>query len=187
MAHSPPHLRLVAKPSASETSDEVVSLDDFDAAFRAYARYVGAIGLRILGRPDEVDDLVQEVFLAAHRQRATLREPAALKGWLATLTVRKATRVLKKRRLRRLMGLDQVPDYAQVASPSASPAQVTLVGEVYQLLDFLPSEERTAWVLRRIEQHTLSDVAELCGCSLATAKRRVSAAEAKLQGKLGHG
>jgi len=38
---------------------------DIDQLFRGYARYVSAIGLRLLGRRDEVDDLVQDVFMAA--------------------------------------------------------------------------------------------------------------------------
>src|SRR5215470_14551684 len=56
--------------------------------FRRYARYVATIGLRLLGRDDELDDLVQDVFIEAHRGLHGLRTPDAIKGWLARITVR---------------------------------------------------------------------------------------------------
>ena len=50
---SAPHLRVVG--SGGEAPP--ISLDDFDGIYRRYAPYVATIGLRILGKPDEVDDL----------------------------------------------------------------------------------------------------------------------------------
>ena len=66
--HSRPdgHIQLVV----SDDGEPV----EIDGLFRDHASYVAAIGLRLLGRRDEVDDLVQDVFLAAHRARAKLRE-----------------------------------------------------------------------------------------------------------------
>lgn len=184
MKAHPPRLRLIAPPPSGEGEPREVP-HDLDGVFRAYARYVGAIALRILGRPDEVDDLVQDVFLDAHGSLHTLRDPEALKAWLATLTVRKAMRRLKRRRLRRFLGLDDLSDYGQLlVDPAASPEDRAQVGEVYRLLDGVPAEERAAWVLRHIEGHKLARVAELCGCSLATAKRRVASAHAMLYGEL---
>ena len=94
----PPALRLV---SESEQAP-LPALSDFDALFHRFAPYVATIGLRILGRDGEVDDLVQEVFFEAHRGLESLRSPDAVKGWLARICVRKATRRLKRRRLRAL-------------------------------------------------------------------------------------
>ena len=41
----------------------------------------------------------------------------------------------------------------------------------------LPARERAAWLLRHVEGYELAEVARLCECSLATAKRRIAAAE----------
>ena len=56
----------------------------FDALYRRHARVVHAV---LLGRAtrEVVEDLVQEVFLTAWRQIATLRDPAAFAGWLVTI------------------------------------------------------------------------------------------------------
>ncbi len=57
--------------------------------------------------------------------------------------------------------------------------------QVQLILDQLPVRERIAWVLRRLEREPLETVAELCNCSLATAKRRVAAAQDKLRRAVG--
>src|SRR5690606_17816100 len=96
---------------------------DLASAFRAYGRYVAWIGMRILGRPEDVDDLVQDVFLDAVRGIDRLRDPASAKGWLATLTVRKARRVLRKRRMLRFLGIDEGADYGEIVDEAASAAE----------------------------------------------------------------
>lgn len=158
---------------------------DLSSAFRAYGRYVAWIGMRILGRPEDVDDLVQDVFLDAVRGIERLRDPSAAKAWLATLTVRKARRVLRKRRTLRFFGLDEGADYGAIVDETASSAQRVVIADLYRLLDALPTEERLAWTLRHLESEPLDRVAEMCGCSLATVKRRIASAHATLGGELG--
>jgi RNA polymerase sigma-70 factor (ECF subfamily) len=113
-----------------------------------------------------------------------LRDPAAAKGWLATLTVRKAHRALKRRRMRWHFGLDEGADYGEIVDPSASAAERTLVADLYRLLDGVSADERVAWTLRHLEGEPLERVAALCGCSLATAKRRIAAAHNVLSAEL---
>ena len=48
--------------------------------FRRYSPYVATIGIRLLGRDDELDDLVQEVFIEAYRGFHQLRSPDAVKA-----------------------------------------------------------------------------------------------------------
>jgi hypothetical protein len=66
--------------------------------FRRYSRYVAVIGLRLLGRDDELDDLVQDVFVAAASGLERLRDPEAIRGYLASATVRLARRSSRWRR-----------------------------------------------------------------------------------------
>ena len=155
-----------------------------DEAFRRYSRYVAAVALRLLGRDDEVDDVVQEVFLAALRGLGRLREPEAVKGWLATVTVRVARRRLWRRRVRGLLGLDRAPGYEQLVAPGAAPDERALLSRIYQFLDRQPVGERLAWTLRHVEGEPLERVAELCRCSLATAKRRIAAMQRRLHAEL---
>jgi RNA polymerase sigma-70 factor, ECF subfamily len=157
-----------------------------DQAFRLYSRYVAAIAKRLLGRDDDVDDVVQDVFLRAHKGLSELREPDALKAWLATVTVRVSRRKLKLRRLGRVFGLGEAPEYEQIASSGATAEDRALLARVYAVLDTMPVDNRIAWTLRHIEGEKLEEVAELAGCSLATAKRRIAAAQETIDGVFSH-
>lgn len=179
-------LRLV-RPDAEQREREAEPATgplDLDTIFRRHARYVGAIAYRLLGRDDEVDDVVQEVFLEAIGGLARLADPGALKGWLRTITVRVVARRLRARTMRRFFGLDRGADYETIASRSADPETRTLFAKVYASLDALPAQDRIAWTLRHVEGDSLEEVAAHCGCSLATAKRRIAAAHERLTKEL---
>jgi RNA polymerase sigma-70 factor (ECF subfamily) len=152
-----------------------------DQAFRTWSPYVAAIGLRLLGRPDEVDDLVQDVFIEAHKGYDSIKDSKAVKGWLARVTVRAAHRKLTWRRRWSFLGIGRDFDYALLPAQGASPEEGTLLALVYGALDRLPAEQRVAWTLRHVEGERLDQVASLCGCSLATAKRRIAAAHAAIR------
>jgi RNA polymerase sigma-70 factor (ECF subfamily) len=158
-----------------------------DDVYRRYCRYVAAVILRLDGRQAEVDDIVQEVFVEAARGVARLRDAAAVKGWLATITVRVVRHRLRARRLRRFLGLDAQADYAGLIDPSASPLDKLLVRAVYRVLDELPVDDRLAFTLHHIEGEKLEVVARLCRCSSATAKRRIARAQRAIEDHMGEG
>lgn len=158
----------------------------FDEIFQCYSAYVAVIAFRILGRDDEVDDVVQDVFLDAWQGIQRLRDPSAVKGWLATVAVRCASRRLRQRRLKAFLGLREMPSYQNLVAPNANQEQHLLLRKVYAILDRLPVRERLAWILRHVEGEDLKEVARLCGCSLATAKRRIAAAHQSVVKGLEH-
>lgn len=153
----------------------------FEQLYRDYARYVATIVARLLGRPDEVDDVVHETFLQVRRALPKLRDPAAVKGWLGTITVRVAKRHLRWAKLRQRLGLEAEMDAENYSTTSLSAEDYEFVHSAYACLSALPTAERIAWVLRRVHGAQLAVVASMCDCSLATAKRRIAAADRKLQ------
>jgi RNA polymerase sigma-70 factor (ECF subfamily) len=155
-----------------------------DDVYRRYCRYVGAVILRLGGRRDEIEDLIQDVFVEASRGIRELREPDAVKGWLATIAVRLVRRRLRWRRLRRFLGLDGGADYSHLVDPAASPVDKLLLRSVYRVLDELAVDDRVAFSLHVIEGETVEEIARLCGCSLATAKRRIARAQREIEQRL---
>lgn len=182
-ASSRPALRLVGATPPEPASNAVRDVDprDFDQVFRRYSPYVARVALRLLGNDSEVDDLVQDVFLEAHRGLASLRETGALGGWLARICVRRATRRLRRRRLLALLSLDTVAERELPFDLAASPEERAEVARLYRKLDRLPVPERVAWLLRHVEGESLEDMVALCSCSKSTVQRRLRSAEARLQ------
>ena len=182
-ASSRPALRLVAatEAGAAPEAERDAQPRSFDEVFRRYSPYVARVALRLLGNDSEVDDLVQDVFLEAHRGLSSLREAGALGGWLARICVRRATRRLRRRRLLALLSLDAVAERDLPFDVSASPELRAEVARLYRRLDRLPVPERVAWLLRHVEGESLEDMVLLCGCSKSTVQRRLRSAEARLE------
>lgn len=150
----------------------------FEQIYRRYSRYVAAVVLRLDPGVPDLDDVVQDVFLAAAGGLRRLRDPGATKPWLATTAVHMVRRRLRLRRMWRWLGIgedDRPP--AALVDAGTNPLDRLLLGRVYQVLDGLAVDDRVAFVLHCIEGETLEAVARICRCSLATTKRRVARAQ----------
>lgn len=178
----PPHLVLCSlrEPPAPQDENLLGAPMSMDGAYKKYSAYVAYIGIRIIGRDDELDDLVQDVFIEAIKGLKNLRDAAAIKGWFATVTVRVATRRLRMQKLKRAFGFCQVDHDA--VWPGASPEQNAAISKVYRVLKGVPAKQRAAWILRFVEQEPLDQVAKACGCSLATAKRWINEVQVVVAG-----
>jgi RNA polymerase sigma-70 factor (ECF subfamily) len=158
-----------------------ISMEDL---YKRFAPYVAAIATRILGRESEVEDVVQDVFIAALGGLKKRDQLLQAKSWFATVTVRSSMRKLRTRALWSLFDLAEPPQYERLSDPAAGPEERRMVAEVYRALDGVSAKERVAWVLRHVQGESLEDTALLCECSLATAKRRIAAAHAVVKQRL---
>ncbi len=155
-----------------------------DVLYRRHAHYLLAISTRLLASRSEGEEVVQDAFVAGFGQLGNLRDPTAFRPWLARIAINLARRRLRRGRLLRIFGLDRGFDdatLAALAAPDMRPDDRTELALVDRLLDSIPTNLRIAWMLRRVEGLPLAEVASLCGCSIATAKRRVAAAEAEVE------
>ena len=184
-ATSPPMPPPIHKPAlAAVPVDDATliaqALEGSDRAFatlyKRHARYLAGVVHRVLGRDDELDDVLQEAFLDASRALGSLRDPDGLRPWLAQITVRRVHKRLARRRL--LRRLSSALEW--VAPRVSDPAARAEVHALYRALDRLDPKLRIPWVLHEIEGETLPDVATICQASLATVKRRIAQAEREL-------
>jgi len=170
----PPPQKVQDAPEAPDLTGDVGVL------FSSYRAYVAKIGRRILGPSSEVDDLIQDVFLATLRDIHKLEDPTRLAAWLGTIT----TRMARRRRFKISIHPPALedPDVAldRIIEEGPSPESTAdLAGSVERLLG-LPDELRTPWLLKHVEGHTLEDVAKRCDCSLSTAQRRIQTASGRI-------
>ena len=154
-----------------------------EALFRRYVRLALGLAYRILPSDLEVDDLVQDSFLYAFERLPHLSNPQAFQAWLSSIVVRTAGKRLRRRRLQIRLGLrpQQPIEVDEVVSRTAPPDVAAELRAVYGLLEALPAEERVALVLRRVERLEIPEIAEQMGLSASTVKRRLGAAEARLE------
>jgi RNA polymerase sigma-70 factor (ECF subfamily) len=143
---------------------------------------VNGLAFRLLGRDDDIDDLVQESFLSALRGLDRLTQPQAFSSWLGSIVVRNAHKLLRRRRMLTRLGLRKpaLIDLEHVVSPSAPPSVAAELRRVYRCLDQLEPQARVALVLHRVDGLSIPDVAAQMQLSVSTVKRRLKIAERHL-------
>jgi len=148
--------------------------------FRLHKDRVAHIAARMLGRDADVDDVVQDVFSTVLRRQAELPHMPSPERWVVSLTVKRVLVLLRWRRVRARLGLYQQVEMDQLVGTHTSAEGQLTVLRMYRALDQLPASDRVAWLLRHVQGERLEDVATLSGCSVATAKRRITRAQARL-------
>jgi RNA polymerase sigma-70 factor, ECF subfamily len=151
-----------------------------EALFRRHAPMANGLAFRLMGRDADVDDLVQDAFVIAFGRLHALDDPQAFGAWLGSIVVRTAGKVIRRRVLLERLGLrrrGEPIDIDAVATKIAGPDVGAELGKIYAQLERLPAEQRIAFLLRRVEGMELEEIARATGVSLATAKRRIAAAQ----------
>jgi RNA polymerase sigma-70 factor (ECF subfamily) len=154
-----------------------------EALYRRHFPSVFRTALRLLENRADAEDVVQDVFVMAYADIGSLRDPAAFGQWIVGITVHRAHRLFRRRKLLRAVGLDRSSDpvtLAELACEGVDPAVREALSLIDRELRRLPPRKRAAWVLRRIEGYSLEEVAAACACSVATAKRWIRAANERI-------
>ena len=129
---------------------------------------------------------MQDVFIDAFKGIESLENPAALKGWLSVIAVRRVRRHIRRRKVKYFVGLDDLSAAPELVEQGASPEQEALLKQVYKILQKMATDDRLAWTLRHVHGMTLREVSAACECSMSTTKRRVASAEEKLAKAMNH-
>ena len=173
-------MRLLGR-AALETSESNVSAAG-QRSHELYLRHrerVNRLVYRLLGPDSEHDDIVQEVFVRVMQRADSLRDPSREAAWVARVTVNLVRNQLRRRRVRRIVELwPRVPERSVDLEPRLLERDLARRG--YALLEALDPRDRIVLLLRRVEDQSIEDVADACGCSRSTVKRRLARAEAKV-------
>jgi RNA polymerase sigma-70 factor, ECF subfamily len=147
------------------------------ALLERYSAHVERVLTHILGSHADLDDLAQEVFVRALERLSSLHDPAGLRSWLSAFAANVAREALRSRRRRWWQVLRPPEETPELPAPSASAEDRASLRAFYEVLGTIDPDARVAFALRYVEGMELTQVAEACGVSLATVKRRIKAAE----------
>jgi RNA polymerase sigma-70 factor (ECF subfamily) len=147
-----------------------------------YAGTVRAVLRSSLGYDADVEDLLQEVFIAFLQGAARLRSADSLRGYLVGVAVRLVMGELRRRRVRRWVTLQPTEELAQAAAPiSYDEDAKAAVHALYRLLDGMPARRRLAFVLRHIEGMEVIEAARVLSVSESTIKREARKARKAIE------
>jgi RNA polymerase sigma-70 factor (ECF subfamily) len=146
-----------------------------------YAVMVRGVLRASLGYDSDVEDLLQEVFIAFLQGAGRLRSADSLRGYLIGVAVRLVMGELRRRRVRRWVTLQPSEELQQAPAPvNHDEDAMAALQALYRLLDGMPARRRMAFVLRYVEGLEVIEAARVMDVSESTIKREARKARQAL-------
>ena len=163
---------------------------DWSELLARHERWLRTVVLARVGEPQAVEEVMQEVALAAVRQRAPLADPAKVAPWLYQIAVRQS--LLYRRKAGRRRKLTQ--GYAESFRPSGAdhraldPLGWLLADErrrlVREALTSLTARDREILLLKYTENWSYRQIAEHLGISHSAIEARLHRARSRMRKEL---
>ena len=155
----------------------------FEELYRRHASRLFGLAYRMVG-PNEAEDLLQEIFLAAHRKLALYKGESSLGTWLFRLATNQCLDYLRSKRARLAMLTETID-----AEPDAHAQAGAILGvldrmDLERALAQLPPGSRAVFVLHDVEGCEHREVAGLLGVSEGTSKSQLHKARMRLRALL---
>jgi RNA polymerase sigma-70 factor, ECF subfamily len=160
----------------------------FERLYQLHSQRVHSVCLRIAGNRPDADELTQETFMQLFRKISSFRGDSALSTWLHRMTVNVA--LMSFRRKSRIDGsLEEirVRDKQSGRRPRefgcADPWLNGVVDRLHlqRMLDQLPPECKSMFVLRDVEGYHHREIARILGCSVENTKSQLHKARTMLR------
>ena len=161
--------------------------DAFRVLVERYFAQVHRVAWRITGDPFDAEEVAQETFLRAYNKLPGFRMDAAFSTWITRIAMNTALNLVERRNRDLTQTAQRIDDdpSLQLISPGTSPEKNLLDHETTWLreiaMNALTPMERTAFVMRHMEELPIAEIATALRVHPNTAKQAVFRAVAKLR------
>jgi len=181
-------LRRVPTTAASPQSGvPCLAIPSFETVYEENLKFVWRAARRLGIDSGDTDDVVQEVFVVAHRKLPEFEGRAQVKTWLLKILVRVVRHYFRTqqrkpghRPAQTLDDLDVLRDH-QDRGPAEAAERKDAVRVLDNLLARMDSEKREVFVLAEIEQLSSVEIAEVLGANINTIYSRLRAARQEFE------
>ena len=158
-----------------------------------YQHRVAALIARFVRDPQELEDVAQEAFIKAYRALPLFRGDSAFYTWLYRIAVNTAKNYLVSRSRRppaQDLEIDEVDPTEtgsvlhEIESPEGSLSTIELKAALEAVLDSLPEELQTAFILREFSGLSYDDIAEIMDCPVGTVRSRIFRSREAIDSKI---
>lgn len=167
----------------------------FSVLVRQYHNNIYRLAFKITQNHEDAEDSLQEALLKAYCNLNSFQGGSRFYTWLVRITMNEALMKLRKRRSDRQLSLDEVVapgvenpaphDFEDKrANPEAQYAEVELQEALSDALQSVSPRLSNAFVLRNVEDYSVSETAERLGLSVAAVKSRLVRARGRLRQRL---
>ena len=149
---------------------------DFDEIVEKYADFVYNVAFRMMGTPEDAEDVAQDAFLSAYRAFDRFRGESRVTTWLYRITTNAALMKLRKEKRARTLtqtGFEDVDIADWSETPERSAASSELGEKLQEGIAQLQPDLRAAVVLRDVQELSNAEAAEVLKITVTSLKSRL--------------
>lgn len=149
--------------------------------------------LGIIQSPEDAEDLAQEVFMQVFRSIDQFKGESKLSTWIYRIATTKSLDLLRSRKSKKRfaflqrLGLPgdasgfEIPEFHH---PGVASEQKELAAALFRAIAQLPDNQKTAFVLARLEQLSHAEISAIMGVSIAAIESLLHRARTTLKNTL---
>lgn len=152
------------------------AVSGFEDVVETHSGMVYNVALRMMGDPQDAEDVAQDAFLSAYRAYGRFQGRSKVSTWLYRITVNAALmRLRKEKRARTLTqtGLDDIEIADWSGAPDGFAANSELGDKLMEGLDALPPDMKAAVVLRDVQGLSNAEAADALEITVSSLKSRL--------------
>jgi RNA polymerase sigma-70 factor (ECF subfamily) len=193
-------LKRAGRPAEEQENEDVrlmglVARGDmpaFEQLIERHQALVAGTAARMLGSNSDVEDIAQQVFIRVWKSAGRYRPRAKFTTWLLKITRNLVFNELRRTKRRAQLPLQPDPQGEEIplsdditAAPDASLLENELQHAIEDAITQLPETQRMALILRRYEELSYEDIAEVLDLSVPAVKSLLFRARTELRSRLG--
>lgn len=142
-----------------------------------YGNLLWRTGIMMLGEPQDVQDMIQEVLLKYLQKEPVFRDAEHEKAWLLRVMINLCKDMLRFRKRHLYSPIDELEPEAARGPDAESRALLETIAA-------LPQKWKAVLLLHYIEGYSLKEIAEILGVSENAVKKRMQRAKEALRKKM---
>ena len=168
--------------------------DAFEILVNRHQTSVLNLIYRFVGDRTQAKDLAQEVFIRVWQAAKSYEPKAKFTTWIYRITANRCFNELKSSRRKKWFSFQQSGEHSgntieETLSDSGPSAEDLLLEkersrQIYDALQSLPDNQRMALVLKRYDELSYQEIAQIIGCSVSAVESLLVRAKRTLQEKL---
>ena len=146
--------------------------------------------LRILMNVEDAEDVAQEVFIQVYESVDGFKGDSKISTWLYRIAITKSMdHIRRKKRKKRFAFIESlfnqqdelIHDPGHFVHPGVQLENKEAAADLFKAISLLPDNQRTAFVLNKIEHQSYQEMAEIMGISVAAADSLLHRAKVNLR------
>ncbi len=167
---------------------------DFKELYNEHKDQVYNLALQYVQNAEDAQEITQDVFIKVHQKLADFRHDAKLSTWMYRITINASLDFLKaKKSQKRFAFITSIfqkestalkHDHSDFNHPGVDMEQKEEIRKIFELINQLPENQRTAIILSKLEHRTVQEIAEIMETSYKSVESLIFRGKDKIKKQL---